>query len=143
MRRLCFAIVLVLVARAPRVTTAGTDQFKVIVNPDNPLGAVERDFLRRAYLRKTSEWSGGGTIHPIDLPRAQPVRGRFAKDVLKKTPAQLRSYWSQQVFSGKGTPPPEAKSTAAAIAAVLQDPAAVAYIPADLDPGGAKVLELH
>lgn len=142
MRRLCLAIVVVLVARAPR-TTAGTDQFKVIVNPGNPVGAIDRDFLRRAYLRKTSEWGSGGAIHPIDLPRAQPSRGRFAKDVLHKTPSQLRSYWSQQVFSGKGTPPPEAKSTAAAIAAVLQDPAAVAYIPADLDPGGAKVLELR
>lgn len=125
-----------------RSSTAGTDTFKVIVHPDNPVESIDDDFLRRAYLKKVSDWRHGPTIRPIDLPWSVPARARFTKDVLKKTPAQLKNYWTQQVFSGKGVPPPQAGSVDAAIAYVLANPGAVAYLPADVDPGGAKVVRL-
>ena len=62
--------------------------------------------------------------------------------MLRKTPAQLKSYWNQQIFSGKGVPPPEADSTADVIAYVLANPGAVGYLPVDVDPGRAKVVEV-
>jgi ABC-type phosphate transport system substrate-binding protein len=124
-------------------STADTSDFQVIVHPDNPVTSVTRDFLRRAYLKKATDWGHGATIRPIDLPKGHPVRDRFTRSVLKKTPAQLRSYWNQQVFSGKGVPPPVADSTDAAIAYVLAHPGAVAYLPADVDPEGAKVIPLR
>jgi hypothetical protein len=52
-------------------------------------------------------------------------------------------YWNQQIFSGKGVPPPEADSTAAAVAYVLANPGAIAYLPADADPGRVKVIEVR
>ena len=75
-----------------------------------------------------------------DLTIAFPVRGRFSQEVLKKTPAQLKCYWNQQIFSGKGVPPPEAESPAAAVAYVLGNPGAIAYVPIDADTGRAKVI---
>ena len=71
------------------------------------------------------------------------MREAFTRDVLKKTPAQLKTYWSQQIFSGKGVPPPEASSIDEAIAYVLANPGAVGYIPDDVDPKGAKVIEVR
>ena len=59
---------------------------------------------------------------------------------MRKTPAQLKSYWNQQIFSGKGVPPPEADSPAAAVAYVLANPGAIAYVPADTDPGRTRVI---
>ena len=117
--------------------------FKVIVNPENPVGTVERDFLRDAYLKKSSEWSDGETIHPIDLPSRFPARDRFIDHVIRKTPAQLRTYWNQQIFSGKGVPPPEAESVADVIAYVLAHKGAVGYLPADVDPGRAKTIPIR
>jgi ABC-type phosphate transport system substrate-binding protein len=124
---------------APR---ADRDDLIVIVHPDNPATSVDRDFLRDAFLKKRTEWGPQQTIRPIDLP-ASSARDRFTQDVLKKSSTQLRSYWNQQIFSGKGVPPPTAKSIAAAIAYVLANPGAVAYLPADADPGRAKVLRLR
>ena len=122
---------------------AATDDYKVIVHPDNPLPGVDRAFLREIYLRKASDWTGLGPIHPIDLAMRFSVRERFAHEVLRKTTAQLRVYWNQQIFSGKGVPPPEAGTPAAAVAYVLANPGAIAYLPADSDPGRAKVIRVQ
>lgn len=141
-RRIVVAAVAVWLAIAV-AAAAGTDDYKIIVHPDNPVTAVDRQFLRDAFLRKSSEWDGGETIRPIDLASRFRVRERFAQDVLRKTPSQLKSYWSQQIFSGKGVPPPEADSTDAVVAYVLSHRGAVAYLPLDADPGAAKVIKVR
>ena len=133
---------LVLVLGLASASVAGGERFMVIVHPDNRINTISRDFLRNAYLKKSVEWSGGGTIRPVDLASKIPVRDQFTHDVLKKTPAQLKTYWNQQIFSGKGVPPPEAATVAAAIAYVLANPGAVGYLPADADPGKAKVVRI-
>ncbi len=122
---------------------ASSLEFKVIVHPDNPVTAIDRSFLRDAFLKTAVTWPHGPAIRPIDLPASVPARESFTREVLKKTPAQLRSYWSQHIFSGTGVPPPEADSTAAVIAYVLANPGAVAYLPVHVDPDGAKVIALR
>ena len=121
---------------------AATDEYKVVVNPGNPITDVDRAFLREAYLRRATDWSGGEPIRPIDLTSRFTVRERFVVDVLKKTPAQLKRYWSQQIFSGKGVPPPEVDTPASVVAYVLANPGAIGYLPRDADPGGAKVVRV-
>jgi ABC-type phosphate transport system substrate-binding protein len=115
--------------------------FKVIVHPSNSVDSVDRDFLRDAYLGKATEW-GGETIRPIDLVKKYPARNQFTKHVLRKTPAQLRTYWTQRIFSGKGVPPPESDADAV-IKYVLANKGAVGYLPADVDHGKAKVIQLR
>jgi ABC-type phosphate transport system substrate-binding protein len=124
------------------VSAARTDEYKVIVHPSNPTAALDRRFLRDVYLRKATDWSTGGDIRPIDLASRFPAHERFLQEVLGKTPSQLRSYWNQQIFSGKAVPPPEADSAASAVAYVLANPGAVAYLPADADPAGTKVVRI-
>jgi ABC-type phosphate transport system substrate-binding protein len=139
MRRVLLPIVVFALALSAR-SLAAEQTFKVIVHPDNPLTSIDGDFLRDAYLKKTREWKGDGTIRPVDLSTKFPVRAKFVRDILKKTPNQLKNYWNQQIFSGKGVPPPEAESASAVISYVLKNPGAVGYIPANVDPGGAKVI---
>jgi len=124
---------------------AGTPaaRFKIIVHPRNPAAWIDKAFLRNAYLRKEIEWQDGTAILPVDLGAKIATRELFIHDVLKKTPAQLKSYWNQRIFSGKGAPPPAAEASAAAIAYVLANPGSVGYLPAELDPGGAKVIEVR
>ena len=126
-----------------RVAPAGDDAFKVIVNPKNSATSIDRDFLRDAYLKRATEWGDGHAIKPIDLSSRFPARERFTQDVLKKTTSQLKSYWNQQIFSGKGTPPPETDSTADLVEYVLANPGAVGYLPANAAVGRAKVVKLE
>jgi hypothetical protein len=126
-----------------RTAAADGEAFKVIVNPENPIDTIDRKFLRDAYLKKANDWRGGETLRPIDLSTKYAVRGTFVRDVLKKTPAQLKTYWNQQIFSGKGVPPPETATIADVVAYVLAHKGAVAYLPADADPGKAKVVGIR
>jgi ABC-type phosphate transport system substrate-binding protein len=121
---------------------AEPEQFKIIVNPNNASDSVSRDFLRNVFLKKETEWHGK-TVRPIDLSAKQGVRAHFTKDVIRKSPAQLRAYWAQQVFSGKGVPPPEVDSPARVVEFVLANPGAVGYLPADADSGKAKVVSVR
>jgi hypothetical protein len=135
-------VVVALAGATARDPVAAPDEYKIVVNPRNPITAVDRAFLREAYLRRTTDWTSGEPLRPIDLATRFAVRERFAIDVLRKTPSQLKRYWNQQIFSGKGVPPPEAESPAAAVAYVLGNPGAVAYVPLDADTGRAKVIEV-
>ena len=125
-----------------RVTNAERGNYKVIVHPDNPAVTVSRDLVRNAFLKKASQWGDGETLRPIDLSRSFPIRDRFTTEILKKTPAQLKSYWNQRIFSGKGVPPPEVENVADMITYVLSEPGAIGYIPSHVDPGRAKVVEV-
>jgi hypothetical protein len=131
---------------APGLATpsiADDERYEVIVHPANPITAIDRSFLRNAYLKKEIEWPNGKAIQPVDLTTKFPARDQFTHEVLKKTPAQLKSYWNQRIFSGKGVPPPEADGAANVIAYVLANPGAVGYLPAHRDPGGAKLIEVR
>jgi ABC-type phosphate transport system substrate-binding protein len=115
-------------------------KLKVIVHPDNPITSVSRGFLRDVFLKKSTEWDGGEGILPVDLSWRFAERRVFTEQVLQKTAAQVKAYWNQQIFSGKGVPPPEADSPRSVIDYVLANPGAVGYIPANTDPAGAKVI---
>ena len=128
---------------ARRAVGADGERYKVIVHPANPITWIDHGFLRDAYLKKEIEWADGKGILPVDLATKFAARDQFTHRVLRKTAAQLKSYWSQRIFSGKGAPPQEAAVSADMIAYVLANLGAVGYLPADVDPGGAKVIEVR
>lgn len=116
--------------------------FVIIVHPDNPVSSVESDFVRDAFLKKATRWEHGPAIRPIDLAGDQRVHDRFAQEVLKKTPAQLRAYWVQRIFSGTDVPPLAADSPATVIAFVTANPGTLGYLPTGVSPGAAKVVSI-
>lgn len=140
MRAAVLLLALVLVAR---VDANGEPKFKVIVNEKSPVSSVSSELLRNAFLKKETRWGNGETLRPIDLTSKYPARATFTRAILKKTPAQLKTYWNQQVFSGKGVPPPESDSITEIVAYVRTTPGAVAYVPIDADARGVKVIDIR
>ena len=116
--------------------------FLIIVHPSNAVTALDRDFVRDAFLKKVATWRSNETIRPVDLHRRLPLRARFTRDLLQKTPTQLRSYWNRLIFSGKGVPPPELASEEAVVSYVLANRGAVGYVSPGTNPRGARVVRL-
>ena len=114
--------------------------FQVIVHPSNPVREVDRQFLRDAFLKRAQRWPHDATVRPVDLTRDKAARQAFSREVLGKSIPEVKSYWYQQIFSGKAVPPPEVDSDAAAIAHVLRHPGGVGYLSPDASPGTAKVV---
>ena len=108
----------------------GSAPFVVIVNAGNPVTAVTRDELTKIFLKKQSAWDNGNPIIPLDLAEETAAREAFTKAVHRRSVAAIKSYWQQQIFSGRDVPPTEESSESDMVAAVRANPNAVGYVSA-------------
>ncbi|ACK45809.1 conserved hypothetical protein [Shewanella baltica OS223] len=111
----------------------------VIVNPSNT-DAIDQKSIENIFLGKTKTFSGGAQAVPVNLDSAMPLRETFDTKVLGKSSSQLKSYWSQKVFTGKGTPPKEVSSGAEMIKLVASNPNIIGYIDSSEANDSVKVI---
>jgi ABC-type phosphate transport system substrate-binding protein len=143
MRLLLVILVLALAqVPAPRAVEADTPGIVVIVHPDNPASRLDKKFITNAFLKKRTRWSDDTTIRPVDLEPDSAVRKKFSKDVLGRSVSAVRRYWNQQVFSGRGVPPPELDSDEDVVTYVLKNRGAIGYVSDDVDVKGAKIVQV-
>ena len=136
------ATVAALAAHAP---PAGAQEgaYVVIVNQGNPVSAIPRQQLADIFMKRLAEWpDGGGVVHPVDQPANASVRDAFSRGVHGKPAAAVASWWGQQMFSGRATPPPQRPNDRGVIAFVLGDASAVGYVTAGNTPPDVKVLHV-
>ncbi|NKF51635.1 phosphate ABC transporter substrate-binding protein [Shewanella sp. WXL01] len=89
---------------------------------------ISKGDAKKAFLGKGSSY----VVYELDEGNA--TRSEFHGAVTGKSDAQLKAYWSKQVFTGKGNPPATVSDAAAMKAAVASDANAIGYIDeADLD----------
>jgi ABC-type phosphate transport system substrate-binding protein len=117
--------------------------YRVVVHPTNPATAVDRRFLREAFLKKTVNWSHGGTIRPVDLAVGSPIRRQFSDEVLGRPVAAVRAYWQQLIFSGRDVPPAELADSDSVLRYVGKHPGAIGYIAGDVNLTGVKTLPVN
>jgi ABC-type phosphate transport system substrate-binding protein len=128
------AVLMPLLMLAP-LTEAGV---AVIVNPANAASLSEDD-VQRLFLGKTKSFPGGAEATPVDNKTAAS-REAFNQALLGKNESQVKAYWSQLVFTGKGTPPKELDNDAAVKAFVAANPGAIGYIDAGQVDGSVKAV---
>jgi ABC-type phosphate transport system substrate-binding protein len=101
----------------------------VIVNVDNKSSVSDSD-ISRLFLGKLKKFNSGSKAVAINLKLGNETRNEFESKVLKKSPSQIKAYWSKRVFSGKGKPPPELVSDKDILTMVYSDSNIIAYIDA-------------
>jgi ABC-type phosphate transport system substrate-binding protein len=120
---------------------AHAQEFTVIVNASNPVSSLPRDDVAKLFLKKTIAWQSGKIVSPVELPPAAKAREAFARTVLNKSITQVKSYWQQQIFSGRDVPPPEKQTENDVVAFVRSNPGAIGYVSKGADIGrGVKAL---
>jgi len=123
---------------------AQAPEFTVIVNASNPISSLPRDDVAKLFLKKTVIWQSGQAVAPVELPTAAKAREAFARTVLNKSVAQVKSYWQQQIFSGRDVPPPEKQNENDVVAFVRSNPGAIGYVSKGVDIGrGVKPLSVE
>jgi ABC-type phosphate transport system substrate-binding protein len=144
MKRHCSLLSLVVtigVLSSPSVARA--QEFTVIVNASNPVASMPRDDVAKLFLKKTVAWQSGRAVAPVELPAAAKAREAFAREVLKKSIAQVKAYWQQQIFSGRDVPPPEKQNENDVVAFVRSNPGAIGYVSKGVNIGrGVKPLSV-
>jgi hypothetical protein len=121
-------------------TDPAAASFKVVVNPGVRAGTVSRQELSDLFLKKTARWPAGGSVLPVDQSELAKVRLAFAKEVHQRSLGELRTYWEQRLFAGRGAPPLVKASDAEVLEFVRAHPGAVGYVTADAEVEGVGLL---
>ncbi len=135
---LAFIIVALLSAHGP--SAAAQEEYRVVVHKDNPADSITKDQLSDYLLKKKSRWGHGVSADPVDLESRSDVRKVFSKDVHGRSVSSIKNYWTQQIFSGRGVPPPEFEDDAAVISFVQTHPGAVGYVSSRARVDKVKIL---
>ena len=111
----------------------------VIVHPSNTV-ELSADVIARVFLGKDRTFPGGGQVVPINLAEDTPETKHFNGNVLKKSDGQVKPYWSRLVFTGKGQPPKEVKSTQEMIELISANPNMIGYVDSSAVADSVKVV---
>ncbi len=118
--------------------------YKVVVNSSNTVSTLSRDSLSRMFLKKTTTWSNGQTVAPVDQATNAPSRRAFSKAILGRATNEVAAYWNQMIFSGRGLPPPTKASDSEVLAFVHDNPNAIGYVAGDAKLGeGVKAVTVQ
>jgi ABC-type phosphate transport system substrate-binding protein len=143
LKRITLLLAVVLLGGAP--AAAQSTRYVLIVNPRNPIAQLSSSELSNIYLGKKQAWDMNGRIEPI-LPLDQtpdsPVRAVFSQRVLRRTVSEAESYWRQELYAGRNVPPPQQNETDA-IATVRTQVGAIAYVSANADLKGVKIVSVQ
>ena len=112
----------------------------VVVHPDSGIDSLTQDQVQRIFLGKTKTFPNGQQAVPINQDEGRAIRDDFNEKVCSKDSGQYRAYWSQLIFTGKGTPPKDGGDDAAVKALVAKNPSIVSYIDASQVDGSVKVV---
>ena len=111
----------------------------VVVNKDHPLDAITIDEAAAIFMGQTKQLKGH-PLTPIDQAAKKKTKNRFYLKVSKKTPIQMKAYWSRLLFSGRGSPPLSLESTEDLKSIVSEEIDYISYLDTkDLD-GSVKVI---
>lgn len=137
-------ILIVITLLAAMIIADEVKSYKVIVNESNPIDSITKKELAKIFLKKLTRWDSGLSILPVDQAESSPVRGAFCKDVLKRSVAETKAFWQEQIFSGRGVPPIEKASDKEVIDYVKANPGAIGYISvnATIPSSGIKAIEV-
>lgn len=114
--------------------------YKVIVNNANGTAPLAKKELSQLFMKKTARWSDGTPVVAIDQTEKSPVRDQFTQEVHGKSVAAVKSYWQQQIFSGRDVPPVEKSTDAQVVAFVKQNAGAIGYVADTADTAGVRVV---
>jgi ABC-type phosphate transport system substrate-binding protein len=138
--RLAIAALLGAAIAVPATTAA--EGYKLIVHSSNPTTSLSREQVARYFLRKVAVWPAKNGVTPVDLDKDSATRAAFSREVLRKSVAEVTSYWQQQIFSGRTLPPLVKRSAAEVVAFVESNEGAIGYVAESAAVGNAKVVQV-
>jgi len=120
--------ILVLMLSPGAVQAAGPAGLVVVVNPQSGVERLSRDEVIDIFLGRYRKLPTGKVALPIDVAESSPQRALFYELLVKKSSAEMSSYWARLVFSGQTSPPFQVPDVKAALELVSSSPSAIAYV---------------
>jgi ABC-type phosphate transport system substrate-binding protein len=120
------------------IATGAAHAGAIVVGKASPISAMDADTAKRVFLGRDASLDGQSIV--VLYQTDGPVRSDFENKVLGKTGADLASYWSKLIFTGRATAPDEVGGDAAVKAKLNANPGAIGYVSDGGIDGSVKVL---
>jgi len=115
------------------ISPLATAEVVIIAHP-NGVDNLSANDVRDIYLNRSR------AATPIEMAQGNDERTAFHGWITRRSESQLRSFWSQQTFTGEGEPPEEVSSASAMRSAIANDTNAIGYLHADDVDDSVKVI---
>lgn len=138
----CLAVLALVFAARGSGAQQAEPEFRVIVNPHNPVQSLSRSDVSKLMLRQLPRWQDGTEAQPVDLPESSPIRDAFNREIHGRKSQAIASYWQRQIFSANQVPPPTLASDDEVVAYVREQPGAIGYVSASAQLGGVREVEI-
>lgn len=112
----------------------------VIVSAGTAVDNLSQDDVSRIFLGKNKKFPNGEQAVPINQDDGKPIREEFNQKVCAKDAGQYRAYWSQLIFTGKGTPPKDGGDDAAVKDLIAKNPNMIGYVNESVVDASVKVV---
>lgn len=126
-----FAVLFALFLPARAVAAA---ELVLIVNRDSGISSLSREQISHLFLGRMKMLPTGVRANVVEI---EPLRASFYRRLLGRDIAEVNAYWARLQFSGRAQPPLRVADSGAALARVVEDPDAVAFV--DAVPEDARV----
>lgn len=127
--------------------SASAPAYKVVVSASNPVTTLTRREAAEIFLKKRTRWEGGGEIAPVDQSATSLVRAAFTREVLESEGlgrlSAVQTFWQQQLYSGRSTPPAIKVSDAEVLAFVAGNREAIGYVSGETATPGVKIVTIQ
>lgn len=117
-------------------------QILVVSSTKSPLMGLTQSEVKSLFLGNPIQ-GGSVDFRPLERPSTEgsPLKATFLDRVMMMKPGEMKAYWSRKIFTGRGTPPPEAKTTEQVREWLEKEPLMVTYVnKEEFDPKSMKLL---
>jgi ABC-type phosphate transport system substrate-binding protein len=111
-----------------------------VVSAESSITRLSTGQLADIFLGKVSRFPDGSLAVPVDLSDGSAERDQFYAKVTGKTPAQIKSYWSKIIFTGRGQPPKAVQNDSDMKKYVAANIDAIGYIDSTMVDNSVRVL---
>ncbi len=111
----------------------------VVVGKGSAIEKLDQREVANIFLAKTTQLPDGSRVKPVEL-NDNGYKTLFYREISGKTLAQINSYWTTLIFTGKGRPPKNIEEAGRLIELLNSDPHAISYLPLGQITESVKVL---
>jgi hypothetical protein len=112
-----------------------------IVSSKSAIITLSKSQTTDIFLGRVNRFPSGLPAMPIDQAEGSAAREEFYAKMAGKSAAQMKAYWSKIIFTGRGQPPKEVLNGVEVKKRILENPAAIGYIDANLVDDSVRVVQ--
>ena len=124
------------------VTTTSRAELSVVVNKSNTAELSEAQ-VKNIFMGKLGQFSDGTEAVPVLFEAGQGARAAFDDAVLQRNTSQVDAVWSKLIFTGRRSPPLQAKDASEVLKAVSGNPKAIGYLESGDVTDSVRVLATY